>query len=407
MSRSLSRWQAIVLGVVVLCCMGIGAWATFRIGSRTSLFQETYNIVVCVADAQDIDKGAPVRVRGVEAGKVVAIEYPDPQVDGEDGLVRLHLELDKKFEGRLFADATAVIANKSMLGTSFIAIAPGKTTSGPLAANVIHARPQPDLTEVTAKLSSVATRIDNILTQVEQGSGTAGKLFKDDSLYNDIKAISTDTKKLIAGTNEAVAELRGDTRTTMTNAQKTFDGINSTLAVVQTETAGLKQLVHTSKDAVTAIKQDAEAIKSMPLVRSYVTDDVKTLVRPNCSKDRVYYDEGTLFEAGRAVLTPDGRNKVGEVAAWLRGQKQKGSEIVVASFVDPKDKNETPASARELTRLRSEAVAALLKESGVARLGYITSRNIVPIGLGVEAPPNVEKEYLPATRTEIILFVPQ
>ncbi len=407
MSRSLSKWQAVVLGVVILCCLGTGAWATLRIGSRSGLFHDTFNIVVCVPDAQDVDKGAPVRVRGVEAGKVVAIEYPDPVLDGEDGLIRLRLELDKKFEGRLFADATAAIASRSMLGTSYIAISPGKSASGPLTTNVIHAQAQPDLAEVTAKLSSVATRIDNILTQVEQGSGTAGKLFKDDALYNDIKAISTDTKKLIANTNDAVAGLRGDARTMVSNAQKTFDGINSTLGVVQSETSSLKQLVHTSKDAVTAIKQDAEAIKSMPVVRSYVTDEVKTLVRPNCMKDRVYYDEGTLFEAGRAVLTPGGRGKVGEVAAWLRGQKQKGSEIVVASFVDPKDKNETSASAHELTRLRSETVAALLKELGAAKLGYFTSRNIVPIGLGVDPPPNIEKEYLPATRTEIILFVPQ
>ena len=56
---------------------------------------------------------------------------------------------------------------------------------------------------------------------------------------------------------------------------------------------------------------------------------------------------------------------------------------------------------------RSMTVAAQLKDSGAARLGYFTSRNIVPIGLGVDGPPNVEKEYLPASRTEIILFVPQ
>jgi phospholipid/cholesterol/gamma-HCH transport system substrate-binding protein len=407
MSRSLSRWQAFLLGIVILGCLAVGAWVTVRIGSRSGLFHETYNIIVCVPDAQDVDKGAPVRIRGVEAGKVVAVDYPDPLLDGEDGLVRLHLQLDKKFEGRLFADATATIAGKGLLGTSYIAISPGKSASGPLAANVIHAHPQPDLAEVTAKLSSVATRLDNILMQVEQGSGTAGKLFQDDGLYNDIKTISTDTKKLIAGTNEAVAVLRGDAQTTMSNAQKTFDGINSTLAVVQGETAGLKELVHSSKDAVTAIKQDAEAIKSMPIVRSYVTDQVKTLVRPNCAKDRRVFDEGTLFEPGRAVLTPAGRSQVGEAAGWLRGQKNKGSEIVVAGFADPRDKNETPASARELTRIRSAAVAALLKDLGAGKLGYFTSRKIVPIGLGFETPPNVEKENLPAARIEVILFTPQ
>jgi len=55
------------------------------------------------------------------------------------------------------------------------------------------------------------------------------------------------------------------------------------------EVEGLKTFVRSGQEAVTAIKQDAEAIKTMPVVRSYVEDPVSALVRPECDKDRVVY----------------------------------------------------------------------------------------------------------------------
>src|SRR5262249_13030242 len=154
--------QSIVLGFVILACLAVGAWALVRIGHRSGIFNDSYEVVVYVPDAQDVDKGTPVRVRGVEAGKVVAVEYPDA-AEGEDGMIRLRLQLDKKFEERLFADASASIVSKGLLGTSYIAVTPGKPAAGPLTSKVIHSQPQPDLAEVTAKLAAVANRVDSIL----------------------------------------------------------------------------------------------------------------------------------------------------------------------------------------------------------------------------------------------------
>jgi phospholipid/cholesterol/gamma-HCH transport system substrate-binding protein len=405
-SRSLSRWQKVVLGIVVVTCLSAGAYGLLRLGSKSGMFQETFEVVVYVPDAQDVDKGTPVRIRGVEAGKVVAIEYPDAHEDAEDGMVRLRLEVDHKFHDRLFADASAAIVSKGLVGSTHIAMHPGKPSAGPLNTRVIVAKKQPDLTEVTAKLSAVATRVDNVLKKIEKGEGTAGKLVNDDSLYSDLKSITADFKKLVKNSDETVVTLRGESQSTMYNAQKAIDSMNVTLIAVQNEVAGLKDIVRTSKEALSAIKQDAEAVKSLPIIRNYVQDEVKQLVRPHCKKDKVVYRQDDLFEPGRAALTGDGRNRVGEVAAWLRGRKDKGSEIVVASFQDPNDKNETSASARELTRKRSEVVVGLLKEWGAAKISTLSSRNIVALGLGFEPTPLVEHVDFPS-RTEIILFVPQ
>jgi phospholipid/cholesterol/gamma-HCH transport system substrate-binding protein len=405
MSRSLSRTQAAVLGGVVVACLVVGAWALLRIGNRSGFFDDTCELVVYVPDAGDVEKGTPVKVRGVEAGKVVAVEYPEE--DGDEGMIRLRLRLDKKFEERLFADASAAVVSKGLLGTSFVTIHPGKPSAGPLASKVIRARQQPDLAEVTARLASVATRMDNVLREVEQGNGTAGKLLKDESLYTDLKQTAAEARRLLQNTDESVTALREDARDTMTAAQKAIEGVNESLGVVRKEVAGVKDVVRTSKDAVTSIKQNADAIKAMPIVRNYVTDEVKVLVRPNCMKDRVIYTAEDLFEPGKAVLTGEGRDRLGKVAAWLRGQKQKGSDVVVASFADPMNKDETAASARELTRKQSEVVAQYLKDNGVAKMGTFSSRKITPLGLGFEPTPVVEKEEMFPARTEIILFVPQ
>ncbi|MCE9534405.1 MAG: MlaD family protein [Planctomycetes bacterium] len=403
MSRSLSRWQSVVLGMIVLTCVATGVWALARIGTKGSLFGETHEMVVLVSDARDIDKGTPVRIRGVEAGKVVAIEYPED----ESGFIRLRVHLDPRFADRVFADATARIAGKGMLGTSFIAIQPGNSSTGPLTDQTLRAEAGPDLAEVTAQLSSVANRLDHVLKDVESGKGTAGKILRDDSLFNDLKSLSVETRQLVSNTNSAVTSLNQNAQTTMSSAQKALDGIQSTLGIVQTEAAGIKEVVRSSKETLSAIRQDAETVKALPIVRNYITDEVKVLVRPTCVKDRVVYPDESLFETGQAVLTETGRNRIGEVAAWLRGQRQKNSDVVVVSFADPSDKNETAVSARELTKKRSEVVVALLKEQGVAKMGTFSSRAVTPVGLGTEPPPYVEKEDLAPGRTEVILFVPR
>ena len=405
MTRSLSRSQSLLLGIVILGCLGASAWGMLRIGNKSGMFGESCEVVVYVPDAQDVDKGTPVRIRGVEAGKIIAVEYPED--DGDEGMIRLRLQLDKKFEERLFADSSAAIVSKGLLGSSYVSIQPGKPSAGPLATRVIRSRQPADLAEVTARLSSVAARVDNVLKVVEKGDGTAGKLINDDSLHNEIKLLASDARKFIKDANETVLALRVDAQSTLYAAQKAIDGLNASVASVQTEVAGLKDLVRTSKEAITAIKQDAEAIKAMPIVRSYITDEVKVLVKPNCVKDRVVFGVESLFEPNQAILTEEGRKRIGETSAWLRGQRPKGSEIVVAAFTDPKNKNETSGSARELARKQSEIVAEMLKDQGAAKMGTFSSRNITPIGLGFDPSPVVEKDELPAARVEIILFIPK
>ena len=393
MTRTLSRRQSAVLGLVVLACLAVGVWGLFRVTGKSGMWRDGYEVTVVAADAQDVEPGTPVRVRGVEAGRVVVVDYADDEV-------HIRLQLDGKFRDRIYADATAGVQTKGFLGVSVVDIKPGTPGAGPLEAPVIEAKPAPDLAQVTAKLDSVATRVDAVLKDVQDGKGTLPKLLKDDDIYNDLKAASADTKKLVKNLDETTTALRGD-------AQKTLKAVNESVESVRGEVEGMKQFVRSGQEAVTAIKQDAEAVKSLPIVRSYVEDTVAILVRPDCEKERVVYTPEMFFEPGTSILTDQGRKHLDECAAWLNGKTDKKSEVVVAAFIDPKSPDQTSPSAKTLTRKQAEAITEYFKDRGVHKMGYITRRKVTPVGHGFDPTPVVEKDPVPATRIEVILFVPR
>jgi len=183
--------------------------------------------------------------------------------------------------------------------------------------------------------------------------------------------------------------------------------VDEGVEAVRRELDGMKTFARNGQEAVTAIKQDAEAVKAMPIVRSYVEDHVATLVRPGSDRDRVVYVPDSLFEPGTSILTESGKARLNECASWLNGQHQKNSEVVVASFADARSADLTGASARTLTKKQAESIAEYLKERGVHKMGYVTRRKITPVGHGFDPSPVVEKEVLPTTRVEVILFIPR
>ena len=392
-NRSLTRRQSTILGLVVCLGLAIGVWGLFRVTDRNGVWSMGYEVTVVATEAQDVAPGTPVRIRGIEAGKVTHVEYA-----GDD--VHIRLKLDQLFRDKLHADASAIVQTKGIMGASVVDIKPGTSKAGPLSEPVIYAKPAPDLAEVTAKLSSVAGRVDAVLQDIQDGKGTLPKLLKDDAIYNDLKSTSTDMKKLVKNLDETTTALRGDAQTTMQNVDKS-------VAAVHAELDGLKGFVRSGQEAVTAIKQDAEAIKSMPIVRNYVEDHVAALVRPDFHKERMIYGPHGLFEPNTSILTEEGKGILNIYVGWLNDNKQKNSEIVVAGFADPKSPDLTGPAARLLTKKYAEAVAEYLKERGVHKMGVVSRRKVLALGFGFDPSPVVEKDPVPASRVEVILFVPR
>src|SRR5205807_10474039 len=88
------------------------------------------------------------------------------------------------------------------------------------------------------------------------------------------------------------------------------------------------------QSTMASFKQNADAIKSLPVISSYVVDSNKELNRPGSKRHRLYFAEDKLFEPGKSVLTVLGKKTLDAAADWFKDHKENGSEVVIAASSD-------------------------------------------------------------------------
>lgn len=379
MSQSLSRWQAILLGLVVVLSLAVGVFGIARIAHKQGLWAETFELTAGFPEVHDVTLGTPVRIRGLDAGQVVGIEYPEQ--DGPGAEVTLRLRLESRFANRLYADATAQIQTSGLLGSRVIAVHPGNPERGILTGGRLRGQKPFNLDEAVAEvrgtaaeLRGLANEAKELVKDVRESNGTMMKLLRDDDLYQDAKA-------LISRADHAIGTLEG-------------------------EVSGLRGFVQDGRETLRSVRQGTDALGKMPIVRNYVENSVELLVRPNHHRTSWMYKTGDLFEPGTATLSYEGQVHLNNLTHSLKANGHKQADIVVAAFWDPSDKTQTPASALELTRRQAEAVIAHFKICNVHKIGTFSRRKLTPLGMGISPSPVVEVEPLPCCAIQVLLFTP-
>jgi phospholipid/cholesterol/gamma-HCH transport system substrate-binding protein len=420
-ARNLSRIQAMVLGVLVVGTLLLGGSALLVLNERSGGGAGGFRVHAGFADINGVEVGTRVRIQGMDAGEIDAILLPATP----GGNVKLRMRIAGKYRHLIGADARVQIAGESLLAGKVVRILPGTADAQPVEEDgELRADLQPDvlegiaqaatklnrlLTEVdgalqgfrknegsvtedlvnaTKKLNIVLSKADAALDSIDRGEGTLGKLVKNESLYNELTETLVQVKT-------AIHEVRSG-EGTLGKLVKTNDAYAEAMASLQ----DVRRMVN-------SVKQNSDAIKALPVVRSYVVDPNKELIRPDCKRLRKWFAEKDLFEPGKAVLTPAGKKVLDGAAVWLNQQKDEGAELLVASFAEPSQ----PADfAHTVTQKQSEVVTEYLRSHHkVHRTGWWwwSTRTVRCIGCGTSPSPIPETEKLPAARIELIVFVPQ
>lgn len=421
MSRKLSRFQAVLLGCLVIVTLALGGAGLMILNERTGWGADNFRVQAGFPDINGVEVGMRVRIQGMDAGEIEAIVPPDNP--GEP--VTLRLRIAGKYRHLVRQDAKVQIANEALLAGKVVRILPGSAQANVVDDNgVLQADVQPDVMEgiaqaamklnrllvdvddamqtfrknegsvtedligATRKLNVVLTKADAALDSIERGEGTLGKLVKNDTLYNELA-------ETLAQVKGAISDVRSG-EGTLGKLIKSNEGYAEAVASLQ----DVRRMVN-------SVKQNSDAIKALPVVRSYVVDHNKELIRPDCQRYRQWFAESDLFTPGKAVLTTKGKKKLDDAGAWLNRQQYAGSELLVVAFAEP---NAAPDFALTVTQAQSEVVMAYLRgQHQVHRTGwwYWSTRPVRSLGCGNNPSPVPETEKLPAARVELIVFVPQ
>ena len=86
-----------------------------------------------------------------------------------------------------------------------------------------------------------------------------------------------------------------------------------------------------------SLEKSGDAVRKLPLVRTYARDVIPLLVRPDCQRAQTVFAEKDLFEPGRSTLTAPGRQRLDGLVPWLKGNLQAGAhDPAVVAAADPK-----------------------------------------------------------------------
>ncbi|MGQ0792775.1 MAG: MlaD family protein [Deltaproteobacteria bacterium] len=207
----------VVVGLAVLL-------AVFEFVGEIPFLTKDYTLKTYFQSVGELREGNPVKLSGVEVGKVSKIAI-------EDSKIAVTAKVKEGFMVK--QDSVASVRLTSLLGTSYLHITFGSPDS-PAAQDsfVLKSEEPADINQILAKVESsissiqsafsgfdalggidkdkVASIIDNldkVLAGAERGEGTFGKLLKDDALYNEAKEALSNINRVAAAINQGKGTL--------------------------------------------------------------------------------------------------------------------------------------------------------------------------------------------------------
>ena len=112
----------LIVGIFVVLGVALFVAAFFLLGAENPVFERNYRISCTFADISGLRAGAAVRVAGMQAGQVIAVEFPPNLADQE---ILVVMQVNRQFQERIRRDSVARIATEGLLGDKYVSISVG------------------------------------------------------------------------------------------------------------------------------------------------------------------------------------------------------------------------------------------------------------------------------------------
>jgi len=301
----MNRARAVGAGAFLVVGLVLFTAALFMIGERRMLFERHFPVYAEFSRLGQLEDGAVVRVSGFDAGEVSAIEIPD----SPEGKFRIRMDVREDLRKLVRVDSVATTQTEGLVGGVFVDISGGTNQSPPVQdQGTIKSRDpfqisdllqqasdtvalvnttveslsddaqtavkqiaaiaeesngmvrdiRPDLTAIARNGSKISADTKDILAAINEGSGTLGKLVKDDALYRQFRDIAEQAQIVMANVRDVSTEARGAIADFRSKDGPT-QGLMSDMRVTLTHT----------REATADLADNMEAMKHNFLLRGF------------------------------------------------------------------------------------------------------------------------------------------
>jgi phospholipid/cholesterol/gamma-HCH transport system substrate-binding protein len=241
------RWAKFRVSVVSVVAVLILATLLFEMFGAVLLSPKTV-IYLYIPDASGLSSESPVRVDGIDVGRVSTVELSGSK--DPNRAVRVELQFYRDRLRGVPADSVAQISSDTLIGDKFVDINGGRSPQFIPYGGELTYKFQPDLvrsldlTQFTQQLRLV----DETLTDIEQGRSQFGKFYQGTEFYSNLIRRLTEVQKGIAAavsTSGALGSLLS-TDKLYVQVGDMLDQIDRTIAQIQAGQGTAGQLLQSS-----------------------------------------------------------------------------------------------------------------------------------------------------------------
>jgi len=187
--------------MVVLCGLAILLVLLYLL-TGGSLLTPKSTLYLYISDSTGVSHGAPVRVNGIDVGKVNTVELSgstDP-----NRVVRVVMTIETLQLRAIPVDSVAEVGADTMVGDKFIDIASGKQKAHIQPGGELIYQPPTDIMKSLdmAQFEKQLRQVDQVLTEIESGKSLLGEFIVKEDMYRDLLRR---TAELHAGIRRATA----------------------------------------------------------------------------------------------------------------------------------------------------------------------------------------------------------
>lgn len=263
----------IFLGTVLLVI------SIFLIGNKESLFVSSISVKTYFQRVEGLKSGAPVRLSGYDIGSVSNIIL----ASDTSGRVEVMMNIDNDVKHFIRLDSKASIETEGLVGKKIVSITPGSHEAEMISDGGIIQSISPvniaeiigETQETMAYVKSMMKDFSEIVSKVNQGDGTIGRLINDDELYESTVTITQDADKSLNAITQRIGEVSDF-------ILDISDGFANIVNNVDTATANVKMLIaniNNGEGVIGALISDKNSYDSVQVViRNLVTTTEEAMI---------------------------------------------------------------------------------------------------------------------------------
>lgn len=275
LKKSLSRAR---VGFIIFIGVLITVLAIFLVGEKSLLFSTTKLINVNFPSAEGVKPGSFVLLSGYTIGTVTTIS-----LSNDADSVKLTLRISEDVFRFLKSDSKAEIKQEGLVGNKIINLTVGTEKGSQLKeGDYIQGIPPfalmslaDNVTAITDTTKLITKELLTLLSRLNRGEGTAGKLLNDDAVYMELVSLSQSLNKGLQQTTTQLTDLSRQLGGVTTDLGRFVHHADSAVGSAESVAKELEILVHNlnaGQGSIGALLKDRRMYDSLLTLVGALTD---------------------------------------------------------------------------------------------------------------------------------------